>query len=243
MTRLMTLGLLTTLAGIALSGDDIPWSYSGESGPEYWGELSPEYRLCSEGRNQSPIDLTQLTEAELNPISLDYQRASAYIHHNGHTVKVNVQPGSQLRVNGRVFELKEFHAHAPSENLVGGQSFPMELHLVHADQEGHLAVVGVLFSEGEINPTLAKAWATLPQKDDKFTVVEPFSPAGLLPANRDHYLFNGSLTTPPCAEGVLWMVMKEPVTASPNQINAFKALMHHPNNRPVQPINARPVLQ
>ncbi|MCC9002163.1 MAG: carbonic anhydrase family protein, partial [Candidatus Competibacter sp.] len=147
-------------------------------------------------------------------------------------------------VDGVRFELKQFHFHVPSENLLNGQSFPMEAHLVHTDQDGNIAVVAILFSKGKANRALEKAWAQMPKKEgDKLALSAGVSPLGILPANRNYYRYNGSLTTPPCSEGVRWLVMKNPVSASKEQIEEFAHTMHHPNNRPVQAVNARPVLK
>ena len=163
---------------------------------------------------------------------------------NGHTIQVNYRPGSVLKVNGREFELKQFHFHAPSENHIEGRSYPMEMHLVHADKEGNLAVVAVMLTEGGENSTLAKIWEQMPeQAGEKESLKERISVEGLLPASRDYYRFNGSLTTPPCSEGVRWYVMKQPLTVSTEQVKKLRHIMHHPNNRPVQRVNARLLLK
>ncbi len=220
------------------------WGYSGAEGPAQWGSLSPEYQTCGTGMNQSPIDLAAPVEADLAPLTLSYAKGGSEVVNNGHTVQVNYQPGSTLTVDGHRFTLKQFHFHAPSENHIGGKSFPMEAHLVHADDAGHLAVVAVMFEEAAANPTLEKVWAKMPAKaGQKNALANAVSVEGILPANRDYYRFNGSLTTPPCSEGVLWLVMKTPVTASAEQIEHFRHTMHHPNNRPVQPLNARAVMK
>jgi carbonic anhydrase len=225
------------------NGKAVHWTYSGEEGPNHWGELSPDYAAC-DGKNQSPINLTGFIEADLKPIDFTYHAGGKEIVNNGHTVQINYKAGSRIVVDGTPFELKQFHFHAPSENEIDGQSYPMEAHLVHASKEGHLAVIGVMFVEGAENKTLAQAWSHVPEKaDSHHALLVPVAAAGLLPAKREYYRFNGSLTTPPCSEGVRWLVMKEPITASKKQIEAFAHLMHHPNNRPIQPTYARPVLQ
>lgn len=239
------LAMMALLASTsAFAGGHTHWTYSGAEGPEYWGELSPAFRACGEGRNQSPINLTGLIEADLSPITFDYQEGVSGIVNNGHTVKLDYKAGSSITVDGHRFELKQFHFHAPSENRINGKSFPMEAHLVHADKDGNLAVVAVMLEAGKANPALAKAWAHMPEKaGEPMNLPLHISAEALLPANRDYYRFNGSLTTPPCSEGVLWLVMKEPVTASGEQIERFRHVMHHDNNRPVQALNARAVLQ
>jgi len=159
-------------------------------------------------------------------------------------VQVNAAPGSAIEVDGATFELRQFHFHAPSENLIDGKSFPLEAHLVHADKDGNLAVVAVMFDQGDANKALAAAWPQMPlHGGEKAALNLPVAPLELLPADRDYYRFNGSLTTPPCTEGVRWLVMKHAVSASAEQIAQFKHVMHHPNSRPVQAVNARPVLK
>lgn len=220
------------------------WSYEGHEGPEHWGELKPEYTVCATGKNQSPVNLTGFIESELPPLKFAYQTAGNEILNNGHTIQVNYAPGSQITLNNQVFQLKQFHFHAPSENQIQGASYPLEVHLVHADAEGHLAVVAIMFKEGAANLALTQAWLQMPEKaDETLALKTPVAAAALLPANRDYYRFNGSLTTPPCTEGVIWLMMKTPITASKAQIGRFKEVMHHANNRPIQALNARTILQ
>lgn len=235
-------GVLFT-SSVAFAADRTHWTYSGEEGPEKWAKLAPEFVACA-GKNQSPINLTGFIEADLNPIKISYQAGGNEILNNGHTVQVNYAAGSSISVDGIQFELKQFHFHAPSENHINGKSYAMEVHLVHADKDGNLAVVAIMFTEGAENSALAKIWSLIPKKAGGTNVPQPsFSVAQLLPSDHGYYRFNGSLTTPPCTEGVRWLVMKKPVSASKEQVEVFSHVMHHPNNRPVQPVNARPVLQ
>ena len=239
---LFVVGMLL-LSSPAFSASGAHWEYFGDAGPDNWAKLSPEYSACA-GKNQSPINLTGFIEAKLKPIVFNYKFGSEEILNNGHTVQINAVPGSCISVDGVQFELKQFHFHAPSENLINGKSFPLEAYLVHVDNEGNLAVVAVMFTEGKANKALEKAWAQMPKKEgDKLILSSGISPREILPRHRDYYRFNGSLTTPPCSEGVRWLVMKHPISASKEQIEEFAHLMHHPNNRPVQPVNARPVLK
>ena len=241
-TSVLLGGVLFT-SGTAFAADTAQWTYSGEGGPENWAKLSPEFGACT-GKNQSPINLTGFIEAELKPIKVSYQAGGNEILNNGHTVQVNYAAGSGISVDGIQFDLKQLHFHAPSENLINGKSYPMEAHLVHADKDGNLAVVALMFKEGAENKVLAKIWPLIPKDaGEKTALPSPFDVAKLLPPNKSYYRFNGSLTTPPCTEGVRWLVMKTPVSASQEQVEAFSHVMHHPNNRPVQPVNARPVLQ
>lgn len=245
----MSLLALTILAtGCATTtqhtSDNSHWSYTGHEGPESWGTLDPKYSICDKGVNQSPINLTGFIESDLPPLNLVYISGGHEIDNNGHTIQVNYQSGSWFRIDNRVYELKQFHFHSPSENHINGKSYPMEVHLVHADTEGNLAVVAAMFEEGSENETLKTIWSSIPNVlGNKNSLPSTVSVNGLLPFNREYYRFNGSLTTPPCTEGVLWLVMKQPVTITKEQIRQFTNVMHHPTNRPVQPINARTILK
>lgn len=242
--RLLAASLMAALSGTASGGDDVHWGYSGEAGPLNWATLSADYRECTAGHDQSPINLTNLIDAELPPIGIRYVKSTAEVLNNGHTIQVNMIAGSAIAIDGIDFELKQFHFHAPSENQLEGKSFPLEAHLVHADRAGNLAVVAVMFTAGEANKVLAQAWRRMPQaKAEKIALPSGVDPGGMLPADRDYYRFSGSLTTPPCTEGVRWLVMKQSMTASVAQIDAFVHVIHHPNNRPVQALNARTVLK
>lgn len=221
----------------------VHWGYAGAGAPKLWGSLKPEYRVCGEGKNQSPIDIKNVIEADLAPITFHYATTGTTVLNNGHTIKVDMAPGSFIEVDGKAYNLLQFHFHTPSENTIGGVSYPMEVHLVHSDAAGNLAVVGVMIETGGWNPVLDKVWKQMPQKQgEKTTLTSTFDATALLPGTRDDYRFNGSLTTPPCSEGVRWMLMKKPIVASQGQIDLFTQIMGGPTNRPVQPINARPIL-
>ncbi len=220
------------------------WSYEGESGPLHWGDLKKEYFMCKEGKNQSPVDITDARNIAKKHIQFRYFIGGKDVIYNGHTVQVNYKKGSFITIDGHTFELKQFHFHTPSENTVNGEHFPMEAHFVHQDKDGNLAVLAVMFKEGEANPELDKIIASLSPKMGVDTPLKNQANASaLMPMDVDYYRFNGSLTTPPCSEGVLWAVFKKPVTASKAQINAIAKEIGNPNNRPVQPINARLITQ
>ncbi|GAB4337222.1 MAG: carbonic anhydrase family protein [Desulfobulbaceae bacterium] len=242
----LALGTLVFSAGIAgASGGTAHWGYSGAEGPANWGHLTPEYEMCAKGKNQSPIDISGMIEAELQPISFSYTPSPLDVVNNGHTIKQSFAPGSSITVDGHTYNLLQVHWHTPSENHINGRSFPMEAHLVHADKDGNLAVIGVMYNTGAENSGIKTVWDKIPAKVGE-AVKNPnamVDPMALLPADRDYYRFNGSLTTPPCSEGVRWMVMKQPVEASAAQIEQFHSTFHGDTNRPVQPVNARPVLQ
>lgn len=224
--------------------DQVHWGYHGPYGPANWGELLPEYALCGAGRNQSPVNLTGFIEAELPPLTINYAGMVIDLRNNGHTVQADYHPGSSLVVDGRIFHLKQFHFHAPSENLLNGRAYPLEVHFVHSDDHGNLAVVAVLFQTGEENRSLSKLWDQLPEHAGTSRILAAQVRADeLLPDDRDYYRYNGSLTTPPCSQGVLWLVMKQTPSVSTEQVETFTAAIGGPNNRPVQPLNARVVLQ
>ncbi len=232
------------LAASQVASAQTHWSYEGEAGPANWGKLDPQFVMCAMGRNQSPIDLAGFTDADLKPMKMNYKPAASQIVNNGHTLQVDYAPGSTLVVDGREFELKQFHFHAPSENTLNGKHFPMEGHLVHADKNGNLAVVAIMFSQGADNPLLRRLWEHVPaNKGDKQPLPAGLNASALLPSSRDHFAFNGSLTTPPCSEGVRWLVIKQPASASKAQIERFSGAVGEANNRPVQPLNARTVLR
>lgn len=246
--RGLALAALATaaLAGAApgFAGGDAHWDYEGDEGPSHWGELDPSWHVCSDGRNQSPIDLQDAVDAELPPLALHYTVGGVDEINNGHSIQIDYAPGSWLTLDGHDYALKQFHFHAPSENHISGHEYPLEGHLVHADADGNLAVIAILFEEGAHNQALATAWQDMPRHPHHHhELLTRASAAALLPEDLGYYRFNGSLTTPPCSEGVVWLVMKQPVTVSKAQLDAFVEVMGHPNNRPLQPINARVVLQ
>jgi len=235
-------GLLSSAT--AFSAGKAHWGYSGHEGPEHWGDLAPEYSTCSSGKNQSPINLTKMIEGDLPALKVDYKVGGNEVVNNGHTIQLNYAAGSMISVGNHTFELKQFHFHSPSENTIEGHSYPMEAHFVHADKAGNLAVIAVMFKPGKHNAELEKAWEHMPHEAESKNELNNMVDANvLLPHDHAYYRFNGSLTTPPCSEGVNWYVMKYFDTASQEQINKFTHTMHHANNRPVQPVNARMVIQ
>ena len=215
------------------------WGYEGAHGPDHWGSLDPGFAACGNGREQSPIDLTGAEQRALSEIGFEYAPSPISILNDGHTIQVNYAPGSGIVLDGMRYGLVQFHFHHRSEHTVDGGDFPLELHLVHADADGALAVVGVFLEEGAANEALAPVWRQLPAEAGRAARVAGTVDANaLLPERRTTWRYPGSLTTPPCSEGVFWLVMTEPVTASREQIEAFRALIPI-NNRPVQPLNGR----
>ena len=236
---------LTLLSTLSLAKDsNAHWGYTGHEGPGSWGELSPKYKMCGMGKNQSPINITTSLDADLDAINPEYKSASKEILNNGHTIQVNVEGGSTLNVDGITFELKQFHFHTPSENHIDGKSFPLEAHFVHLDKDGNIAVLALMFEEGEENKALSHVWEKMPKgANEKAALKLSDISTALLPKNKDYYRFNGSLTTPPCSEGVRWLVLKTPVSISKAQVETFLHTMHHPNNRPIQATNARMIVK
>ncbi len=241
---MLCVGLLATAAlTSAASADDAHWAYSGAGGPNEWVALAPNNSACG-GKNQSPINLTGFIRANLKPIHFSYRDGGDEIVNTGHTVQVNFARGSSIMLDGIHFELKQFHFHAPSENHIEGKAYPMEAHLVHADRDGNLAVVAIMIKHGSQNAVIENIWSSMPGEEGEASAPElPFSASALLPKTRNYYRFNGSLTTPPCTEGVRWVVMKQPISASAEQVATFSKAMRHPNSRPTQAINAREVLE
>jgi carbonic anhydrase len=217
----------------------VAWAYEGAGSPEAWARLKPEYALCAKGSRQSPIELQGGIRVQLDPIAFDYKAAPYRVTDNGHTIEVEVPPGSAIEVLGRRYELQQFHFHRPSEARVDGRRFDMEVHLVHRDAEGRIAVVAVLLERGAAQAVVQAVWNHLPlEKGDAVSVRAPLDPAALLPDERGYYTYMGSLTTPPCSENVLWMVMKKPVAVSAEQLGIF-ARLYPMNARPVQPSSGR----
>ncbi len=215
------------------------WGYQPHNGPALWGTLDPTFSKCALGKEQSPIDLTAGGSADPLAIEFDYRQTRIAVENNGHTIQVNPDLGSAIVLNGVRFDLLQFHFHHGSEHTVDGNQLPLEMHLVHRSDGGSLAVVGVLFEEGPANDTLAPVWSHLPPEPAASHVVASgLDLASLLPTTRTMWRYRGSLTTPPCTEGVNWIVLTEPLTMAPDQIAAFGAI--YPNNfRPVQPLGER----
>ncbi|MGA8034557.1 MAG: carbonic anhydrase family protein [Candidatus Acidiferrales bacterium] len=219
-----------------------PWSYQAPNGPAQWGDLDAAYSTCKTGTRQSPIDIKDAVKAELAPIRFDYKLSPLKIVNNGYTVQINYEPGSSITVNGAVYNLVQFHFHHPSENKIDGQKADMELHLVHRNAEGRIAVVAVLLKSGSESAPIRDLWGYLPKeigKEAEHKKVQ-LNAADFLPNERNYYKFSGSITIPPCTEGVEWYVMKQPVEVSPLQIAAFAKLFPD-NARPLQATNGRQI--
>jgi len=217
------------------------WGYAGEAGPDHWAAMKGEFSACSDGTRQSPINIDQSVSADLGSIEFNYNITQIEIVNNGHTIQVNNSGKSTIKIGAREFDLLQFHFHSPSENTVGNKPFDMEMHLVHKNDQGELAVVAVFLKAGEVNSQLNKFWKEMPASVDKKMLQASINPKDLLPANKAFYHFKGSLTTPPCSEGVNWFVLKNTVDVSKDQVSKFLAVIGN-NARPVQANNGRFVL-
>lgn len=217
------------------------WTYTGDGAPDAWGTLSAEFETCSIGGAQSPIDVPLAAAGAAPALESDHAPAPVRYVFNGHTIQFDGSNGGGITVDGRAYALKQFHVHFPSEHRVEGQSYPGEIHFVHADSTGALAVVGVLVAEGAENPVLAPAMAGLAGLVEGVTAAPEatIDPDDLMPAG-GYRAYTGSLTTPPCSEGVQWFVLDAPIELSKGQIDAFSAVTGA-SNRPVQPLGGRTV--
>lgn len=220
------------------------WSYPNTGAPERWGAMRSDFRSCATGREQSPIDLTAPVEAQLGALSTDYRDVPLRIVNEGHTIRVDYGPGSNLRFHDRAYELTQFHFHTPSEHTHDGQRYAMEAHLVHKDATGNLAVLGVFIREGAPNATLDQIWKYMPTIEGPERVIpdESVNAVGLLPDLTSYFTYLGSLTTPPCSEDVRWIVAAQPITALVQQIVKFRRVFGK-NARAVQPTNQRLLLE
>jgi carbonic anhydrase len=225
-------------------GGEVHWAYDGENGPQTWGKLKPEFNLCAIGKRQSPINIQDggTLQGPAEPVQFNYTPSNGTVVNNGHTIQVDVQGENSITVRGSTYRLLQFHFHTPSEEQVNSKRFSMVAHLVHKNDEGQLAVIAVLMEVGAPNPLIDKVWTYMPlDANDRVRMPrEILNMNEILPADQRYFQFMGSLTTPPCTEGVLWMVLKQPMPISRNQFKLFSQL--YPNNaRPVQALNGRPV--
>ena len=234
---------LLAMCSMLLADEDNHWGYSGETGPDNWSTLSPEFAACGNGVNQSPIDISKTIAADLETLQFKYDSDSTEIVNNGHTLQINVGPGSWLRAEGEKFQLIQLHFHSPSEHRIKGEIFPLEGHFVHQNESGALAVVSVLFRAGKLNTDLARFGAAAPKELNKPVPIDlEFADLELYRNHESYYRYNGSLTTPPCTEGVQWYVLKNPGHIAPDQAAQFVALIGEDARGP-QPINARIVIE
>ncbi|MDX2229853.1 MAG: carbonic anhydrase family protein [Leptolyngbyaceae cyanobacterium bins.349] len=216
------------------------WGYRGDNSPEHWGELSPEFQLCQTGQQQTPINLGPTTTIEAASLDIHYQPTPLAIANTGRTIQVNYQSGSFFTFKGDSFALLQFHFHHPSEHHFAGQAFDLEIHLVHRAPTGKLAVIGILAQAGALNSAIQPIWKAMPTQplQDLRQATTLVNATDLLPRDRRFYEYQGSLTTPPCSEAVLWLIMAQPISLSVQQIQQFARLFPQ-NARPLQPLGDR----
>jgi len=231
------------LSSPALAEHHQAYGYGADNGPEKWGQLADKYALCEKGDMQSPIDLAGANAMGNVALTVDYETGPLTVSNKGLTIQADFAPGSTMTSGGMAFNLIQIHFHTPSEHAISGKRYPLTGHFVHATEGGKLGVLGVMFEEGAANAELAKILAAAPAgKSEPATVAgQTIDPNGMLPADRSVYRYMGSLTTPPCSEGVNWHVLNAPITASAEQIAAFEKLMGD-NARPVRALNNRLVV-
>ncbi len=217
------------------------WRYKGDKGPDNWGSLSPEYAACALGRMQSPIDISGAFPVKGPALKFYYKPCSLKILNTVHTLQINYAPGNTLTVAGEIYELLQFHFHVPSEHAFDGSHMAMEAHFVHKNPAGVLAVVGVMMEAGAKNHALAAVFDNVPTEagievDVAGTTVDASS---ILPtATTGYFHYSGSLTTPPCSEGVHWFILPDAIEVSAEQIAKFERMFGH-NARPLQKCNDR----
>ncbi|TMJ28542.1 MAG: carbonic anhydrase [Alphaproteobacteria bacterium] len=242
---------LKLLAGLSVcplcsragSAADPHWSYEGTGGPANWGDLDPTNRACAAGLQQSPLDIGDVIRAQLSPLRTIWDKRADTIVNNGHTIQLNMGETSVLGYGNTNYRLLQFHFHHPSEHLIAGKLFPMEVHFVHANAAGSLAVIGVLMAAGRANAAFNKIVSTMPDKEGPAIAADrAINPNALLPPSRSYYRYEGSLTTPPCSETVDWLVLTDPIQVADADITRFARLFPM-NARPVQKSNRRFVLR
>jgi carbonic anhydrase len=215
------------------------WGYEGAINPTKWGKIDRDFATCELGGDQSPIDITGTVTGQPIQIAFNYQSSPMTVVNNGYNILVNYAPGNTISIDGAEYTLLQFHFHTPSEHQIGGKAAAMELHFVHRNQAGKLAVVGVMMNEGKQNPVIDQIWQAIPPTGKTTTLNNSkIDIINLLPLNKSVYTYAGSLTTPPCSEGVNWNVLAAPITVSTAQIHEFEKF-YPINARPLQPIHNR----
>ena len=248
MNRRHALKVLTGLALCplckpALAADGAHWSYEGNSGPAKWGDLDTANKVCTLGSQQSPIDIGNTVRSQLPALKLNWAKSADTIVNNGHTIQLNFADGSTLTLGDTKYKLLQLHFHRPSEHTIAGKSFPMDAHFVHRAESGALAVVGVLMAAGKPNAAFSRIVKTMPATEGPAVKADAsINPKALLPPRLGYYRYPGSLTTPPCAETVEWLVLSDPIQVSAADVAAF-AKLYPMNARPVQKDNRRYVLR
>ena len=223
-------------------GDTPHWSYEGEDGPVNWASLCDGFSDCS-GTAQSPIDIADFKACDkLSGLALENSEVAVpEIVNNGHTVQLNLADGNTFTFNEVTYTMAQFHFHSPSEHTVSGSPYPAEIHFVHLSADKQIAVVGLMVEEGDESPFFADFLTNFPGEEGKHECGKKLDPSTLMPNNKAYWHYTGSLTTPPCTEGVSWFVLQNAITASKEQITALTAMMPKNNARPVQALNDREI--
>lgn len=225
----------------AADGKAPDWGYAGKTGPSHWSELGAAFTSCKTGKQQSPVDIRPGNEARLAPIAFQYVPAIGEIVNTGHSVQVNLNDAGTIGLPSGDYKLVQFHFHTPSEEKINGKTYPLVVHLVHQKKDGVLAVIAILFKLGKENATLKQVFDALPAVEgEKYALSDPIDLTAALPNQRGYYAYIGSLTTPPCTEGVHWTVLRQPSEISSQQLASFRKL-YSMNARPVQPLNGRAI--
>ena len=250
--KINVLSVLFILVGIATISackkhEKSHWSYEGDEGPSHWGELKEEFATCKTGSMQSPVDIAGTAETSEEGPKVSYVPKSFSVIDNGHTIQANIEEGNFITLEGKKYSLKQIHFHSPSENQLRGKAFPLEGHLVHKAEDGSLSVIAIFFdtmADVKENPVLNNIWGNVPSEKEKDVKVEGemLDLVKLFPEEGSMFRFEGSLTTPPCSEGVKWNVFESAVKIPESQIDSFKKHYNH-NARPVQDLHERKLLR
>ena len=247
MRYFLSLILMVCVSCYAASSQLVHWSYHGKTGPSHWGQLAEVFKTCGDGKTQSPINISSAKSETGAAIEFHYGSYPLRLINTGHGLKVlfdQASPGPYINYNGERYDLLQLHFHTPSENHLFGYAFPMEVHLVHQSATGKLLVIGVFLNRGKANHYLQQLLTRIPKaknspQDDSTVTLNPME---LLPANHSYYQFMGSLTTPPCTEGLTWIVMRQPIFVSRQQVNTYKNKVIKMSARPIQKLNGRQVM-
>lgn len=223
-------------------------------GPENWGKLSPAYKACGEGKAQSPIDIVTakaVPNPNLDTLSRVYTPANATLHNNGKDIVMTFEQGGEPVMPGSInittadgtvkeFRFKMIHWHAPGEHTIDGKRFPLELHMVHVNDQGDKAVIGILYKMGKPDPLYDQLTEKLRELKTTPTVAAGVVELKSLQKRTGSYFrYMGSLTTPPCTENVVWNILGKGRELSQEQLQLITAPLPQQDNRPPQPLNGR----
>jgi len=223
-----------------MASDQPVWAYTGGNGPASWGSIDPSFSRCSVGTMQSPIDLSVAEHGEHGDLALTYHLNALTFTNKGPTVVITAEPGGVMSYMGRQYDFSELHFHAPAEHSIGPDHPHLEGHFVHIGPGRSIAVVAVLFNAVGGDQPVDHLVATIPEPGESASEVRLMDIQRFIPLGSKRYRYRGSLTTPPCTEGVEWIVMADRQPVGAGALDAFSESFA-PNNRPVQPLNDRTV--